>query len=99
MHHYPIHELIWMVWERHRGGKRWGEAPLKDHCRVCEYITEWVVDLLWEKWEHRSFISFGVFVNKLINTDIYDDYMAKVSTQKMPALRLSPPPPEPFYKN
>ena len=88
MPHYPVEDLVWIVWERYRGGKRWGDPPLKDHCCVCKYVTEWAVDLLWEKWEHGSFIPFGVFVNNLINTDMYDFHMGKVSTGQLPVLRF-----------
>ena len=78
---------MWIVWDRYRGGKRWGDPPLKDHCCVCKYVTEWAVDLLWEKWEHGSFVPFGVFVNNLINTDMCDFHMGKVSTAQMPVLK------------
>ena len=86
--HYPVHGLVWIVWDRYRGGKRWGDPPLVDHCCVCKYITEWVIDLLWEKWEHVCFLPFGIFVNNLINTDIYDYHLGKVSTEKMKELRF-----------
>ena len=71
-----------------RGGEAWGKPPLKDHCCVCKYVTEWAMDLLWKKWEHDSFVPFGVFVNNLINTDMYDFHMGKVSTGQMPVLRF-----------
>ena len=87
MPYYPVEELVWIVWDRYRGGKRWGDPPLKDHCCVCKYVTEWAVDLLWEKWEHGSFVPFGVFVNNLINTDMCDFHMGKVSTAQMPVLK------------
>ena len=99
MPHYPVHELVWIVWDRYRRGEKWGDPSLKDHCCVCKYVTEWAMDLLWKKWEHGSFIPFGVFVNNLINTDMYDFHMGKVSTGQMPALRyfclgISPDPRE-----
>ena len=86
--HYSVEDLVWIVWDRYRGGKWWGDSPLKDHCCVCNDITEWAVDQLWKKWEHGSFLPFAVFVNNLINSDIYDYYMGKVSTEKMSSLRL-----------
>ena len=98
MPHYPVEELVWIVWDRYRGRK----PPLKDHCCVCKYVTEWAMDLLWEKWEHGSFIPFGVLVNNLINTDMYDFHMGKVSTGQMPVLKffcrgVSPDPREEQY--
>ena len=84
--HLPVYELIWIVWDRYRGGKRWGDPELVDHCPVCKHITEWSIDLLRKKWKHGSFISFGIFVNNLINTDMYDFHMGKVSTEKIKAL-------------
>ena len=83
---FPVYELVWIVWDRYRGGKRWGDPELVDHCPVCSHIKEWAIDLLWEKWRHDSFIPFGIFVNSLINTDKYDFHMGKVSSEKMKAL-------------
>ena len=84
--HLPLYELVWIVWDRYRGGRRWGDPELVDHCPVCAHISECAIDLLWQKWNHRSFIPFGIFVHNLINTDMYDFHMGKVSTEKMKTL-------------
>ena len=79
----PLHQLIWIVWDHYRGGKRWGDPEIIDHYVVCRYVGKWAIDLLWEKWRYRDFVSFGVFINNLINTDIYDFHMSKVSNAKL----------------
>ena len=84
--HLPLYELVWIVWDRYRGGKRWGDPELVDHCPVCFHISEWAIDLLWQKWNHGSFIPFGIFVHNLINIDMYNFHMGKVSTEKMKTL-------------
>ena len=83
---FPVYELVFVLWERYRGGKQWGKVEIVDHCPVCKHITEWVVDLLWEKWNRKSFVPFGVFIHHLINTDIYDWHMKRVTPEKMKAL-------------
>ena len=83
--HYPVHKLVWILWDRYRGRL---DSPLVNHCCVCKNVTELVIDHLWKKWEHRSFIPFVVFFNNLINTDIYAYHMGKVSTEKMRILRF-----------
>ena len=45
-------------------------------------VFNYIKLLLWQKWRHRDFVSFGVFINNLINTDIYDFHMGKVSNEK-----------------
>ena len=79
----PLQQLIWIVWDHYRGGKRWGDPEIIDHCVVCRYVGEWAIDLIWQKWRHRAFVSFGVFINNLTNTDIYDFHMSKVSNEKL----------------
>ena len=79
----PLHQLIWIVWDHYRGGKRWDEPELVEHCVVCRYVGEWAIDLIWQKWKHSAYVSFGVFINNLINTDIYDFHMGKVTNDKL----------------
>ena len=73
----------WIVWDHYCGGKRWGDPDLVDHCAVCRYVGEWAIDLMWQKWRHSPFVSFGVFINNLINTDIYDFHMGKITNEKL----------------
>ena len=79
----PLHQLIWIVWDHYRGGKPCGDPEIIDHCVVCKYVGEWAIDLIWSKWRHKDFVSFGVFINNLINTDIYDFHMASVNNEKL----------------
>ena len=80
---YPLGDLLWIVWDRYRGKP---EAPLVDHCCVCKYVTEFALDALWSKWNHEKYLPFAVFVNNLINTDMYDFHMGKVSSRQMKTL-------------
>ena len=50
----PLHQLIWIVWDSYRGGKRWGDPEKIDYCVVCRYVGEWAIDLIWQKWKQLS---------------------------------------------
>ena len=96
---YPLVDFVWIVWDKYRGNP---EAPLAEHCCVCKYVTEYVIDALWSKWQHDKYISFGVFVNNLINTEMYDFHMGKVSSEKLHnltffCLGISPDPREDVF--
>ena len=88
MRYYEYYELIWIIWDHYRGEKRLDDDELVDNCVVCNHIAEWSIDLLWQKWNHGSFIPFAIFVNNLINTDMYDFHMAKASSKDLKELVL-----------
>ena len=73
----PLVELVWVAWDRYHN----------DHdCVVCKNIREWVLDLIWEKWDHKKFIIYNEFIYKLIYTNTYDKYMNQVATCDMPSV-------------
>ena len=85
--HYPVGDLVWIVWDRYRGGKQSDGTALADHCCVCKYVTEWAIDQLWAKWEHDSFMPFGIFINNLINTSMYDYTLGRLNSGELFLLR------------
>ena len=68
--HLPLHELVWIAWDHHRG-----EAEHNAICVVCSNVGEWCLDLIWSKWNHEKFIKYNEFIYLLIFTNIFDKWM------------------------
>ena len=75
---YPLYDLVRIVWDKYR--------CQEDHlavCPVCRHVEEWCLDLIWSKWNHKSYIVYNEFVYRLIHTNSYDNYMNEVSSETM----------------
>ena len=64
--HLPLHELVWIAWNRHRG-----EREHNVICVVCANVGEWCLDLIWSKWEPKKFIKYNEFIHLLIFTNTF----------------------------
>ena len=73
--HLPLHELVWIAWNHHRG----------DHepsaiCVVCANVGEWCLDLIWSKWNYKHFIKYNEFIHSLIFTNTFDKWMGTTAS-------------------
>ena len=88
LQHLSIEELIFVVWEGHRGETRLGKPEPKDHCLLCRKQYEYFIDHLWLRWNHDQYEPFGSFINELINTSKFDFMMKHTSTATMDSLKI-----------
>ena len=71
---YKLVDLVWVARDK--------RCP-HENCVVCQYVRDWCLELILQKWDENRYIDYNKFIDELINSSTYDEFLNRISSARM----------------